>query len=107
MVAAVIVLAGIMGFDLIMRLQKYLTIALIIVTVVYIVLTWDHIHLDTLRALPNGGTSAVIGAGVLVMTGFGRRLGQHRRRLLPLPAARRPPRPASSGGRRSAGACRS
>ncbi len=70
-VAAVIVLAGIMGFDLIMRLQKYLTIALIIVTVVYVALTWDHIHLDTLRAIPNGGTSAVIGAGVLVMTGFG------------------------------------
>ena len=70
-VALVIVLAGIMGFDLIMRLQKYLTIALIIVTAVYVVLTWDHIHLDTLRAIPNGGTSAVIGAGVLVMTGFG------------------------------------
>ena len=70
-VALVIVLAGIMGFDLIMRLQKYLTVALIIVTAVYVVLTWDHIHLDTLRAIPNGGTSAVIGAGVLVMTGFG------------------------------------
>ena len=106
-VAAVIVLAGIMGFDLIMRLQKYLTIALIIVTVVYIALTWDHIHLDTLRALPNGGTSAVIGAGVLVMTGFGRRLGEHRRRLLPLPPTRLLHGRPSSGGRRSAGACRS
>jgi nucleobase:cation symporter-1, NCS1 family len=70
-IAAIIVLAGIMGFDLIMRLQKYLTIALIIVTAVYVVLTWDHIHLDTARALPHGPTSAVIGGGVLVMTGFG------------------------------------
>ena len=37
-VAAIIVLAGIMGFDLIMRLQKYLTLAMIVVTVVYVVL---------------------------------------------------------------------
>jgi NCS1 family nucleobase:cation symporter-1 len=70
-VALVIVGAGIMGFDLIMRLQKYLTIALIIVTAVYVVLTVDHIHPSTLNDLPNGNTSAVIGAAVLVMTGFG------------------------------------
>jgi len=70
-VAAVIVLAGIMGFDLIMRLQKYLTIAMVIVTVVYVVLAWDHIHLDTARSLPHGTMSATIGAAILVMTGFG------------------------------------
>jgi purine-cytosine permease-like protein len=70
-VALVIVLAGIIGFDLIMRMQKYLTIALIAVTAVYVVLTWDHISLSTARAIPDGDTSAVIGAGVLVMTGFG------------------------------------
>jgi nucleobase:cation symporter-1, NCS1 family len=70
-VAAIIVLAGIMGFDLIMRLQKYLTIAMIVVTAVYVVLTWDHIHLSTARALPHGTLSATIGAAILVMTGFG------------------------------------
>jgi purine-cytosine permease-like protein len=70
-VAAVIVVAGILGFDTIMSLQKYLTIALVIVTAVYVVLTWDHIHLSTARALPHGTLSATIGAGILVMTGFG------------------------------------
>jgi purine-cytosine permease-like protein len=70
-VALVIVGAGIMGFDLIMRLQKYLTIALIVVTAVYVVLTVDHIHLDTLRAIPSGGPQAVLGATILVLTGFG------------------------------------
>jgi nucleobase:cation symporter-1, NCS1 family len=70
-VALVIVGAGIMGFDLIMRLQKYLTIALIVVTAVYIALTVDHIHLSTARAIPHGTTSAVMGASVLVLTGFG------------------------------------
>ena len=70
-VAAIIVLAGIMGFDLIMRLQKYLTLAMIVVTAIYVVLAWDHISLSTARALPTGSTSAAIGAGILVMTGFG------------------------------------
>jgi purine-cytosine permease-like protein len=70
-VAAIIVLAGIMGFDLIMRLQKYLTIAMIVITAVYVVLAWDHISLSTARAIPSGSTSATIGAGILVMTGFG------------------------------------
>ena len=37
-----------------MRLQKWLTIALIIVTAVYVALTVDHIHLDTAKALPTG-----------------------------------------------------
>ena len=71
-VAAIIVLAGIMGFDLIMRLQKYLTLAMIVVTAVYVVLAWDHISLSTaLGAALSGSTSAAIGAGILVMTGFG------------------------------------
>jgi purine-cytosine permease-like protein len=70
-VAAVIVGAGILGFDAIMALQKWLTIAMIAVTLVYIVLTFDHVNLDTARGLPSGSLSAVIGATILVMTGFG------------------------------------
>jgi nucleobase:cation symporter-1, NCS1 family len=70
-VALAIVLAGILGFDTIMRLQKVLTIALIIVTAVYIALTVDHVNLDTLKAIPNGNTQAVTGATILVLTGFG------------------------------------
>jgi nucleobase:cation symporter-1, NCS1 family len=70
-VAAVIVIAGILGFDTIMRLQKVLTIALIVVTIGYIALTLDHVHLDTLRSLPDGDRQAVIGAAILVFTGFG------------------------------------
>ncbi len=70
-VAGVIVAAGVLGFDAIMRIQKWLTIALIVVTGVYVALTFDEINLDAARALPDGPTSAVIGATVLVMTGFG------------------------------------
>ena len=70
-VAGVIVAAGILGFDAIMRLQKWLTIAMIAATLVYLALTVDHVDLGAAGALPAGGASAVIGASILVMTGFG------------------------------------
>ena len=71
LVAAVIVAAGILGFDAIMRLQKWLTIAMIAVTFLYIVLTVDHVSLSQAADLPTGSFSAFLGATVLVMTGFG------------------------------------
>jgi nucleobase:cation symporter-1, NCS1 family len=70
-VAAIIVAAGILGFDAIMRLQKWLTVAMIVVTVLYIALTFDHVSLDAAGALEAGGVSALVGATILVMTGFG------------------------------------
>jgi purine-cytosine permease-like protein len=70
-VALVIVAAGILGFEAIMRIQLWLTVAMIVVTGVYVGLTFDHVDLDAARALPDGATTAVIGATVLVMTGFG------------------------------------
>ena len=70
-VAGVIVAAGILGFDTIMRLQKWLTIAMIAATLVYIALTPDHVDLGAAGGLPAGGASAVVGASILVMTGFG------------------------------------
>jgi purine-cytosine permease-like protein len=70
-VAAVIVAAGILGFDAIMKLQKWLTVAMIVVTFLYIVLTVDHVSLSKAADLSAGSFSAVLGATVLVMTGFG------------------------------------
>lgn len=70
-VAAVIVAAGILGFDAIMRLQKWLTVAMIAVTLVYIALTADHVDLGAATALKAGSLSAVVGGTILVMTGFG------------------------------------
>jgi purine-cytosine permease-like protein len=70
-VAAIIVAAGILGFDAIMKLQKWLTIAMIVVTALYIVLTFRHVDLGAAGALHGAGLSAVVGATILVMTGFG------------------------------------
>ncbi|HEY6934283.1 MAG TPA: cytosine permease [Marmoricola sp.] len=70
-VAAVIVAAGIFGFDTIMKLQKWLTVFTIVATVLYIALTLDHVDWGRAGALPGGGVTAVIGALVMVVTGFG------------------------------------
>jgi purine-cytosine permease-like protein len=71
LVAAVIVAAGILGFDAIMKLQKWLTIAMIAVTLLYIVLTFDHVDLGAAGGLEAGSLSALVGGTILVMTGFG------------------------------------
>jgi purine-cytosine permease-like protein len=70
-VAAAIVGAGVLGFDTIMRLQRWLTVAMVIVTAVYIALTVDEIHMSKVNDLASGPTAAVVGAAILVLTGFG------------------------------------
>ena len=70
-VAAIIVFAGVFGFDVIMKLQTYLTIALAVLTVGYVALTWSHVSADTVGAVASGSTQAFIGALIFAMTGFG------------------------------------
>ncbi len=70
-VAAAIVGAGILGFDAIMRIQRWLTIAMVIVTAVYIALTLDEIHWSKATDLSRGSTAGLVGAAILVLTGFG------------------------------------
>jgi purine-cytosine permease-like protein len=70
-IAALIVGAGVIGFDLIMRLQVWITVITAILTVVYIVLALPHIDLAKVADLPAGDPQALIGAFVFVMTGFG------------------------------------
>jgi purine-cytosine permease-like protein len=70
-VVALTIFGGVMGFDLIMRLQTWITIVTGVFTVVYIALVADKIHWHTVSALHGGSAEAVIGALVFVMTGFG------------------------------------
>jgi NCS1 family nucleobase:cation symporter-1 len=70
-VAALVVGGGILGFDVIMRMQAAITWVTGILTVVYIVLVADHMDWSTVSALPTGSTAAFIGALVLAMTGYG------------------------------------
>ena len=70
-VAALTVGGGIAGFDVIMRMQKWITVITGVLTVVYIALTAGSIDLGAVGHLPSGNSTALIGALVFVMTGFG------------------------------------
>ena len=70
-VAGLIVAASVAGYHIIMRMQSVLTWLTGIATIGYIALTLDQIDLDAVTSLPNGSGQAVIGAFVMVMTGFG------------------------------------
>lgn len=70
-VAALIVTASVLGYHTIMKLQSVLTWVTGVVTILYIALTIGHIDLGAVMALPSGSAGQVIGALVMVMTGFG------------------------------------
>ncbi len=70
-VAAIIMIGGILGFETVMRLQKWLTYLTVVVTIGYIALTVDEISSSALDQLPTGDSKAVLGAFVVVFSGFG------------------------------------
>ncbi|MFI1725273.1 purine-cytosine permease family protein [Streptomyces sp. NPDC020489] len=70
-VAGLVVVGGVMGFDLIMRLQTLITVVTAVLTVVYVGLVADHVHWSAVSALPAGSAQEFIGALVFMMTGFG------------------------------------
>ncbi|MDX6249454.1 MAG: nucleobase:cation symporter, family [Kribbellaceae bacterium] len=70
-VGALIVACGVLGFDLIMRMQTIITIVTGVLTVVYIALVADQISWSKVSSLPSGSIQEVIGALVFLMTGFG------------------------------------
>ena len=70
-VVALTIFGGVMGFDLIMRLQTWITVVTGVATVVFIALVADKIHWSTVSGIHSGSAEAVIGALVFVMTGFG------------------------------------
>ena len=70
-VAALIVIASVLGYHTIMKLQSVLTWVTGAITILYVLLTFSHIDFDTVLAVPNGSPQQVIGALVMVMTGFG------------------------------------
>jgi nucleobase:cation symporter-1, NCS1 family len=70
-ITLLIVGSAALGFDTIMRLQTIITVVTGVLTVVYFILVADKIHWATVSGLHSGSVQAVIGATVLVATGFG------------------------------------
>jgi nucleobase:cation symporter-1, NCS1 family len=70
-VAALVVAGGVLGFDLIMRMQTVITVVTGVLTVVYLVLVAGHVDWSAVSSMPSGSLAAFIGALVLAMTGYG------------------------------------
>ena len=69
--AALVIGAGVLGFDVIMRLQTYITLATAVLTVGFVALTLDKINWTTVSDAKSGSLQAFVGALALVATGFG------------------------------------
>ena len=65
------VFGGVLGFTVIMKLQKLLTITTIVMTLVYILLTVDNIKWSVINAIPDGSLQSFIGAVIFGVTGIG------------------------------------
>jgi purine-cytosine permease-like protein len=70
-VTVLIIGGGVVGFDLIMRMQAVITVVTGALTVVYIILVLDQIHWHAVTQVHAGSSQEVIGALVFMMTGFG------------------------------------
>jgi purine-cytosine permease-like protein len=65
------VLGGVLGFKVIMRIQFYLTLITLALTLGYITLTIDQVNWSAVSALPTGSTQGFIGALIFAITGIG------------------------------------
>jgi len=70
-IAALIIGGGVLGFNLIMRMQTVITLVTAVLTITFVALTIKDIHWHTVSHLHSGSPQAMIGALVFVMTGFG------------------------------------
>src|SRR5215204_3707847 len=71
LVASLIMIGGILGFEFIMKLQMWITVITAVLTVIYMILVASNINFATLASLPAGPIQQLIGAFVFMMTGFG------------------------------------
>jgi len=70
-IIAIVVSSGIFGFKFIMRIQKWITLASIVLTAVFIVLSAHAIDFAKISAAPSGGAVALVAGIIFAMTSFG------------------------------------
>jgi purine-cytosine permease-like protein len=69
--AGLTVFGGVLGFHTIMKIQRWLTIATILLTIGYIALTASKISWHSVHAIHNGSAQGFIGAIIFGITGIG------------------------------------
>ena len=68
---ALTVSAGVLGFEAIMKLQKYITTITVVATLIYIALTISKVDWNVISSMKNGNSQAFIGALIFGATGIG------------------------------------
>jgi purine-cytosine permease-like protein len=71
MAVALTVFGGVLGFTVIMKLQKILTVVTVVMTFVYVVLTIDSVNWSAVTYIKDGTTQGFIGALIFGVTGIG------------------------------------
>lgn len=69
--AGLTIFGGVLGLQVIMRLQKVLTVSTIVLTIGYIALTADQVNWGAVSAIPSGSVQAFLGAFIFGITGIG------------------------------------
>ena len=64
-------IGGVLGFSVIMNLQKYLTLTTVLLTLGYIALTMDAVNWSVVLDKPSGSIQGFIGALIFGITGIG------------------------------------
>jgi len=65
------VFGGVLGFATIMKIQKWLTLVTVLMTVVYIALTFDNVNWSVVTSIKDGTNQGFIGALIFGITGIG------------------------------------
>jgi NCS1 family nucleobase:cation symporter-1 len=65
------VFGGVLGFATIMKIQKWLTLVTVVMTVAYIALTIDSVNWQAVSAIKDGTSQGFIGALIFGITGIG------------------------------------
>jgi purine-cytosine permease-like protein len=69
--AGLTIFGGVLGFHIIMKIQKWLTIATLVLTVGYMALTVNKIEWHAVHSIHSGNSQAFIGALIFGVTGIG------------------------------------
>ncbi|MBU6243111.1 MAG: cytosine permease, partial [Acidobacteria bacterium] len=69
--ASLTLIGGVLGFSVIMKLQKYLTLTTVLLTFGYVALTMDSVNWSAVMDKPSGSIQGFIGALIFGVTGIG------------------------------------
>ena len=70
-IVAIVISSGVFGFKFIMRIQKWITLASVVLTAVFIAISSNAIDFSKIAAAPAGDSVALVAGIIYAMTSFG------------------------------------